>query len=395
MPHFKYLILGGGMTADAAINAIRRIDPAGPIGMISQEAFPPYKRPPLTKGLWKGKPVDSIWLKTDEQRLEQHLGVKVMSLDAKSKRLIDHTDTEYHFDKLLLATGGTPRRFLFENDDRVIYYRTFADYERLRSLADTGGRFLVVGGGFIGSEIAAALAMNGKQVTLVFPEDYIGAKLYPPDLGEFVNDYYRKQGVDVSPGETVAKIDTSGDRIIVKLHGGRTLEVDGVVAGLGITPNTALAEAAGLKVNNGIHVDDLLRTNHPDIYAAGDVAEFYNPALGKHLRVEHEDNAVTMGDYAGRSMAGQGRPYHYLPYFYSDLFDLGYEAVGEVDSTLHTFADWKEPSKEGVIYYLRENRIRGVLLWNVWDKVPAARELIASPVERGEAELKGLIGVER
>ena len=152
----------------------------------------------------------------------------------------------------------------------------------------------------------------------------------------------------------MVKIDTLRDPISVKLRGGRKLEVDGVVAGLGITPNTALAEAAGLKVDNGIHVDDLLRTNHPDIYAAGDVAEFHNPALGKHLRVEHEDNAVTMGDYAGRTMAGEGRPYHYLPYFYSDLFDLGYEAVGEVDSRLQTFADWKEPYKEGVIYYLRD-----------------------------------------
>jgi len=132
-------------------------------------------------------------------------------------------------------------------------------------------------------------------------------------------------------------------------------------------------------VENGIVVDELLRTTNPDIYAAGDVANFFNPALGKRLRVEHEDNANTMGRAAGLAMSGKATPYHHLPFFYSDLFDLGYEAVGELDSRLETVADWKQRYREGVVYYLRDGRVRGVLLWNVWGQVDAARELIAAP----------------
>jgi NADPH-dependent 2,4-dienoyl-CoA reductase/sulfur reductase-like enzyme len=159
----------------------------------------------------------------------------------------------------------------------------------------------------------------------------------------------------------------------------RELAADGVVAGIGIVPNVDLAQAAGLEVENGIRVDASLRTSHPDIYAAGDAANFYNPALDQRLRVEHEDNANTMGRLAGQSMAGRAVNYDHLPFFYSDLFELGYEAVGEVDSRLQMVADWKDPYREGVTYYLRDGRVRGVLLWNVWEQVDAARKLIAEP----------------
>jgi len=161
------------------------------------------------------------------------------------------------------------------------------------------------------------------------------------------------------------------------------------VAGIGIEPNVELARSAGLKVENGIVVDASLRTSHPDIFAAGDVACFANPALGKRLRVEHEDNANTMGQMAGQAMAGQIVSYDHLPSFYSDLFELGYEAVGEVDSRLEEVVDWKEPYREGVVYYLRDGRVRGVLLWNVWDQVDAARKLIAETGPFSAESLKG------
>jgi 3-phenylpropionate/trans-cinnamate dioxygenase ferredoxin reductase subunit len=161
------------------------------------------------------------------------------------------------------------------------------------------------------------------------------------------------------------------------------------VAGIGIAPNTALAESAGAKVGDGIEVDDLLRTSVPDVYAAGDVASFPSPTLGRRLRVEHEDNANTMGRAAGRNMAGAAEAYTHLPFFYSDLFDLGYEAVGEVDARLGTVPDWKTPFREGVVYYLRDRRVRGVLLWNVWGQVDAARALLAEP---GPVEPKHLVG---
>jgi NADPH-dependent 2,4-dienoyl-CoA reductase/sulfur reductase-like enzyme len=165
--------------------------------------------------------------------------------------------------------------------------------------------------------------------------------------------------------------------------------VDGVVAGIGIQPNSQLAQEAGLAVDNGIVVDEFLRTSQPDIYAAGDVAAFNDQTLGVRRRVEHEDNANTMGRLAGRAMAGGVTPYQHLPFFYSDLFELGYEAVGDVDARLEMVADWTEPYREGVVYYLQAGRVRGVLLWNVWEQVDAARQLIAEPGPFQPADLKG------
>jgi NADPH-dependent 2,4-dienoyl-CoA reductase/sulfur reductase-like enzyme len=165
--------------------------------------------------------------------------------------------------------------------------------------------------------------------------------------------------------------------------------VDAVVAGIGVVPNTELAAAAGLEVDDGLVVDDRLRTGHPDVFAAGDVARFISPALGGRTRVEHEDNALTMGRAAGRAMAGEESPYTHLPSFYSDLFELGYEAVGAMDPRGETVADWKEPFREGVVYYLAQGRVRGVLLWNTWDQVDAARALIAEPGPFRAADLRG------
>ena len=378
MNNYKYLIIGGGMTADAAISGIREIDSESSIGLISTEPDPPYDRPPLSKGLWKGKPLDSVWRKTEKKNVSLHLGRKIVSLNADEQSARDDLGNEYHGEKLLLATGGTPRRFDFGGDD-IIYYRTLEDYRRLSKMSKADDDFAVIGGGFIGAEIAAALAMNGKKVTMLFPDDGIGAHMYPHDLSQFINDYFRKKGVEILPGERVIGSYTRSRCHVLKTNSGREVSAKGVIAGIGIEPNIELAKAAGLKLNKGIVVDKYLVTSHPNIYAAGDVAEFFNPALGKHMHVEHEDNANTMGRLAGRNMAGVSEPYHHLPYFYSDLFELGYEAVGLLDARMTIATDWEEPFKKGIVYYLSDDRIRGVLLWNVWDKVSSARELIAQP----------------
>lgn len=388
MPNFKYLIVGGGMTADAAVQGIREIDSEGTIGLISAETGPPYDRPPLTKGLWKDKTYESIWRTAAKQHAQLHLGRTVKSLDLQRKRVSDVQDTIYTFEKLLLATGGTPRRLPF-GGDKIIYYRTAADYRRLRALTDKAKRFVVIGGGFIGSEIAAALAMNGKEVTIVFPGSSIGDRIYPRELSQFLNSYYQEKGVTVAAGETVTAFEESSSGSAIKTKNGREFVADGVIAGLGIEPNTDLASTAGLKVENGITVDAFLQTSAPDVYAAGDVAAFHNPALDQRLRVEHEDNANTMGKIAGHNMAGKRERYDHLPFFYSDLFDLGYEAVGELDSRLETVADWKTVNREGVIYYLREGRVRGVLLWNTWGQVDAARQLIVEHRKFEPSQLKG------
>jgi 3-phenylpropionate/trans-cinnamate dioxygenase ferredoxin reductase component len=388
MSDYKYLIVGGGMTADAAVNGIREVDLDGSIGLIAAEQNLPYNRPPLSKGLWKGEAPDSIWRGTEKHSVTFHPGRKVQSLEAGKKMVIDDQGSSYGFEKLLLATGATPRHLPF-GDGSVIYYRTLDDYHSLRGLAEAGGRFAVIGSGFIGWEIAAALAMNGKEVVMFFPEEAIGARMYPIDLARFLNQYYGQKGVNVVAGSEVVGLEKKPEGVEVKTRSHGSFLVDGVVAGIGVEPNTELAHRAGLAVDNGIVVDEALRTSHPDIYAAGDVANFFNPALRVRLRVEHEDNANTMGREAGRSMAGERTAYHHLPFFYSDLFELGYEAVGELDSRLEIVADWKEPHREGVVYYLRDGRVRGVLLWNVWGQVDAARQLISEPPPFGASNLKG------
>ena len=377
MRDYEYLIIGAGMTADAAVRGIREIDAKGSIGLIGAEADGPYDRPPLTKGLWKDKPLDSVWRHTEGQKVDLHLGRTAKTVDAQRKAVTDDRNDTYTYNKLLLATGGTPRRLPF-GDDQIIYFRTLADYRRLRSLTEKGRRFAVIGGGFIGSEIAAALSMNEKEVVMIFPGRNICDRVFPADLSNFVTDFYRQKGVEVLSGETVNAVERHGEQSAVKPQSHREIVVDGVVAGIGITPNVELARMAGLQIENGIVVDEFLSTSKPGIYAAGDVAAFQSPALGKRVRVEHEDNANTMGRLAGRNMVGASEPYHHLPFFYSDLFELGYEAVGELDARLSVTADWKEPYREGVLYYQQEGRVRGVLLWNVWGQVDAARELIAN-----------------
>jgi NADPH-dependent 2,4-dienoyl-CoA reductase/sulfur reductase-like enzyme len=393
MTEYKYLIVGAGMTGDSAIHGIREVDQQGSIGVVGSESHRPYNRPPLSKGLWKGQPMESIFRQDGAPGVTFHFGRTITKLDPSAKQATDDEGSVFTFDRLLLATGCTPRRLPFGNK-QIIYFRTLDDYRRLHQLAETGQRFAVIGGGFIGSEIAAALAMNGKAVTLIFPGEAIGSHIFPHDLADSLSDYYREQGVDVVAGTVAAGFEMRQGKAILQLRNTennceREVAVDGVVAGIGVEPNVELAKAGGLEVNNGIRVDASLRTSRPDIYAAGDVASFHNPALDKWLRVEHEDNANTMGALAGRAMAGDNVAYNHLPSFYSDLFELGYEAVGELDSRLEIVADWKRPYREGVVYYLRDGRVRGVLLWNVWDQVDAARQLIAERGPFAQDDLRG------
>ena len=386
MPEYDYLIVGGGMTADAAVKGIRQMQAAETIGIIAREGHPPYNRPPLSKGLWKGDSVTSIFRRTEEKNVTMHLSCTAVSLDPERRIVTDNLGTTYTYGKLLLATGGKVKRLPFDAEG-IIYYRTLDDFERLRALCAKGKSFAVIGGGFIGSEIAAALAMNDASVTMIFPGDGIGSNIYPPRLSYFLNTYFGARGVQILAHESAAAIERIDARYRVTTSRGTVLEVDAVVAGIGIEPNTDLAEAAGLEVNNGIVVDEFLRTSHPGIYAAGDAANFYSAALDKRIRVEHEDNAASMGETAGFNMTGIGVSYRHLPFFYSDLFDLGYEAIGELNAKHEIVEEWKEEFKEGVIYYLNASRVRGVLLWNTWGRVDEARRLIA---EKGPFNAKTL-----
>jgi NADPH-dependent 2,4-dienoyl-CoA reductase/sulfur reductase-like enzyme len=230
---------------------------------------------------------------------------------------------------------------------------------------------------------------------MIIPEQGVGARVFPADLAAFLVDYYREKGVEMRMGEGMATLDSRGSTVEVRTTSGAMVPAEVAVAGLGIVPDSDVAEQAGLRIDNGVLVDEYLRTSAPDVYAAGDVANFPSHVLGTRTRVEHEDNANTMGDVAGQNMAGAGVRYDHLPFFYSDLFKLGYEAVGDLDARHETVVDWKEPMKEGVIYYLRDGRVRGVLLWNTWEQVDAARALIAEPGPFRAADLKGRLPAAR
>jgi 3-phenylpropionate/trans-cinnamate dioxygenase ferredoxin reductase component len=389
MKHYKYLIIGGGLAGDAATRGIREVDEEGSIGLISMEPDPPYMRPNLSKGLWKGRPVEKIWRKT-EGRAELILGRKATALDPAKKTVKDDQGDEYTYDKLLLATGGSPIHLPFGKGD-IIYYRDFQDYQHLRKLADEKERFLVIGGGFIGSEIAAALTMTGKKVTMVFLEEAINGLVFPADLAQYLTAHYREKGVEVITGESVASVQHENGRLVARTGSGRFIEADGIVAGIGIRPNVGLAEEAGIEVGNGIVVNERLETSARDVYAAGDAVNFLHPAFNERTRVEHEDNAVFMGKLAGKNMAGANETHDHIPMFYSDLFELGYEAVGETSSKMETVSDWDEEFKKGVIYYLNEGRVRGVVLWNMWKQVDNARSLLMEKGPFKAEDLKGRI----
>jgi 3-phenylpropionate/trans-cinnamate dioxygenase ferredoxin reductase subunit len=381
-----YLIIGGGMTGDMAAKGIRDHDADRPVTIVGAEPHPPYKRPPLSKALWQGKDESTVWRKPAEG-VELRVGRRIVAVDPTAKLATDDAGEEYRWEKLLFATGARPREL--PDASGAVHFRTLDDYRSLRAQAVEGTRFVVVGGGFIGSELAAALHGAGCRVTMVFPEAGISARLLPAGLSAFVTDDYRQRGVEVLAGETVAGVEPAGEVAVVRTGSGRALEADRVVAGLGVVPRTELAEAAGLPVENGIVVDEYGRVGgHDDVYAAGDVAAFPVPALGARMRVEHEDHANTHGKVVGANMAGAGVRYEHLPFFYSDLFDLGYEAVGEVDARLATVEQWEEPNRKGVVAYLDgERRPRGFLLWNVWDRLDRARDLIRDGAPLGEDSL--------
>lgn len=377
MRSYTYLIVGGGMTGDSAARGIRDHDKEGSIGLVGAESHPPYSRPPLSKALWQGKEESSVWRGTEDLGVDLVLGRKILSIDLDARKATDDQGEEYEYERLLLATGGKPRRLPDAPD--AIYFRTLDDYRALRASNGDGKRVLVVGGGFIGSEIAAAVQSNGAETTMVFPEDGVCARLFPADLSRFVTDYYREKGVEVQTGQLATPELLSS--------------AETVVAGLGIEPDTELAESAGLAVDDGIVVDEYGHAGRDDVFAAGDVARFPVAALGTTMRVEHEDHANTHGRTVGANMAGADTPYDHLPFFYSDLFDLGYEAVGEIDSRHDTVEHWKEPGREGVVAYVDGDRKpRGFLLWNVWGKVDDARELIKAGQPVDQSTVEGLAG---
>lgn len=398
---YRYIIVGGGLAGASAVEGIRERDSEGSVLLLGGEKHLPYDRPPLTKKLWFGKKkVEEIFLHDRDfyagQGVDLALETRVADLDASDRTVTDGAGNAYRYEKLLLATGGRPRALDLPGGDLegICYYRYLDDYLKTRSEAKEGKSAVVVGGGFIGSEMAAALRVNKLAVTMVFPDPYLVGRVFPEYLGRALTENYRGRGVVIETGDAPTSFERRSEKLVTRTRGGKELESDLVIVGIGITPAVELAQAARLNLDNGIAVDEMLRASRPDIYAAGDNAFFPYQALGKRVRIEHWDNAVNQGRHAGRNMAGANEPFTYMPYFFSDLFEFGYEAVGDIDSRLETFADWRKENDTGVIYYLEQGRVRGAMMCNVWDKQEQARKLIRQGERMTPEDLRGAIGAD-
>ncbi len=381
--HCDYLIIGGGLAGASAVEGIRELDTSRSIVIISAEEVLPYDRPPLSKKLWFGKKeVKDIFLH-DRSFYEQKgvrlvLGEAAKILNAKDKTVVVGGGETYRFGKLLLATGGIPQSLDIPggSNEEVSYYRLLGDYQRIRQQAAKTDSAVIIGGGFIGSEMAAALCANNLQVTMIYPSPYLCNRVFPEALGLAMERLYENRGIRILKKQKPASIERNGSRFVTRIAEGQIVESGIVIVGIGIKPAVGLAEKAGLSIRDGILINQYLQTSHPDIYAAGDNARFPYRATEHFMRLEHWDNAINQGKQAGRNMAGAGEAFTYMPYFFSDLFEFGYEAVGEIDSRMETVVDWQKQNDTGVIYYLQNSTIRGAMMCNLWNKVEEARELI-------------------
>lgn len=395
---YDYVIVGGGLAGASAVLGIRELDAAGTILVAGAENHLPYDRPPLSKQLWFAKQkVEDIFLHDrafyENVAVTLALGARVTMLDPVAKTLAAGNGETYGYGKLLLATGCTARRLGIPGGDLdgICYFRSLDDYLRTRGAASEGKSAVVVGGGFIGSELAAALNTNKLDVTMIFPGETLCDRVFPDYLGRAVLRRYAEKGVRILASDKPVSFSRSGAGFITRTEKGASISSDIVIVGVGVIPEMELAGSANLETGNGIVVNEYLETSRPDIYAAGDNACFPYRVLGQQMRIEHWDNALNQGKCAGKNMVGARESFTYQPFFFSDLFEFGYEATGEVDSRLETFADWQKENDTGVIYYLRDGKVRGVMMCNVWDKVEAARKLIRQGDKMTPDKLRGFI----
>jgi NADPH-dependent 2,4-dienoyl-CoA reductase/sulfur reductase-like enzyme len=397
---FRYILVGGGVAAAAAIQGIRRHDPQGSILLIGREPYLPYHRPPLTKELWYGKKsVEAIFFEDEQfyrqQQVEIKNGLAVRAVNLAEKTVCDSGGGQYCFEKLLLATGATPTPLplIGSSEGRdIIYLRSLGDYLRLSSLAEAEKAVLIIGGGFIGTEIAAALAFKNLKVSLLFADDWPCGRLFGAALGGYLAALFESRNVELIAADRPVVIERRKSISLIQTARGRSLSADMIVAAVGSSPEVELAQMAGLSTARGIVTDRFLQSSHPDVYAAGDAAVFPHSLCRRRESIDHWDNALAQGRCAGANMAGAQQPYDYEPYFFGGFFDWNYEAIGAIDSRLTSYADWQQQNQCGVIYYLdQDNRPLGVLLCNLPGRIDAARNLLGEGQPRRPAELKGAI----
>lgn len=330
---YKTILLGGGMVAGYAVKQLVENGlTAGELGIVSADNALPYERPPLSKSFLAGRDDEQSVLINSENFYREHgigihLSTRVERIDLAGKRLMLGSGEDFHFSRLILATGARVRTLDVPGADRedVLYLRSLSDSARLRDRLRTAKKVAVIGSGFIGMEVASQSAQLGRDTTMIFPQDRVWKNFFTPQMSHFFEKYYRDRDVQFAAGASVEAIGANS----VSLSTGARLEADLVVAGIGVTPVTEIAAEAGLKVDNGIVVNEFLETGAAGVYAAGDVANYHDILFGKRRRIEHWDNAVKQGQYVARRLGGEAKPFENIPYFFSDIFDLSYEFWGD------------------------------------------------------------------
>lgn len=394
MQRYDYVIVGAGMVAANAVQGIREKDTEGTIGILGAEPNGPVTRPALSKKLWTDPEFgyDKIWMQPEQDAgTTLHTDTRVATIDRQQKTVTTDDGDTYGYGQLLLATGGAPVTLDLPESERVRYFRTVEDYDHLRRLAGKGLHAAVVGGSYIGTELAAALVQNDCRVTLIHPEEVLGGKMFPSSVANRFHQTYVDRGVMLLGGRKVNGGREADGKVTLELDDGASLEADFVVFGLGVEPSIALAEQAGLDTDGGILVDNRLTTTDAAIFAAGDVATYPDRILGR-WHAEHVDNANQMGATVGRIMAGSDETYDHTPYFYSNVFDIAWKAVGKLDSSLEVVEDADPESGQGIYYYLEDDKVAGVLLLDLdADRLDEARAVLAESSPQSAETLVGRI----
>ncbi|MGZ4494365.1 MAG: NAD(P)/FAD-dependent oxidoreductase [Nocardioides sp.] len=384
-----FVIVGGGLAAGKAVEQLRRSGFEGSIVLFGAEHHLPYERPPLSKGYLLGNdPLEDAFVHDpdwyDANDVDLRLGTPVTGLDTDA-RTVHTEDQTQSYDRLLLATGSSPRRLAMADDSGapVAYLRTIEDSTFLKQAFVAGRRIAVIGAGWIGLEATAAAREAGAEVTVLESLDAPLLRVLGPEVAEIFAGLHREHGVDLRTGVQVSGVAKDGERAVVRLGDGASVTADLVLVGIGVTPNIALAEAAGLAVDNGVLVDARLRTSAPDVFAAGDIANHDHPTLGRRLRVEHWDTAIGQGEAAARNMLGEDQPYDRQPYFFTDQYDLGMEYVGSVGPNGYDEVVLRgNPDKrEFQAYWVKDGAVLAGMQVNDWDATDLIRPLVGARVD--------------
>ena len=363
MPSVKYLLIGGGLASAEAAKQVRRVDAEGSIALVSDEAQLPYNRPPLSKEYLRGEATEPLEFASaadyEELRMTTELGSAVTALDAAASTATLDNGEVYSYEQALLATGGSPVRLPVPGADLagVYYLRDAGDADAIGAAAKEAKRAVVVGAGFIGLETAASLRQMGLDVTVIEIADAIWPRFADRNLAAHVQALSEARGVKFLTGNPVEGFEGDGGSVSAVLAGGTSVPCDLAVVGVGIRPNTGLAESAGLEVDNGIVVDEQMRTSAPNVFAAGDVANYPDPIFEKRRRVEHWGHAEYSGQVAGANMAGEEMRYDLLTYVWSDIFDLHLEAAGDEGESDTSVVRGDVEAGSFTVLYLKEDRM--------------------------------------